>query len=117
MQTVLKWISDVAPDIYNNNSADKINTFISVSKAEIDQSYFSDQDTYNLAVAYYTSHLLHLSGSGGVVPGALISEKEGDLSRTYADTSDTTTGVGVSQYLEMFNNMIRARIPNFYISK
>ena len=115
MTSILDWISDIAPEIAANNSTEKKNRFIAIAKNEIDPTVFISSDNYNLAVAYYTCHLLYQSSSGGDLVGALIEEKEGDLMRKYA-TVENNNSQGSTQYLESYYRMIKARVPSFYIN-
>jgi len=66
-------------------------------------------DPANLATALYVAHLLQLdaenaSGEGG--RGPIKSEKEGDLSRTYATTSGGDGWLSLSPYGMQYSQML-----------
>lgn len=118
MTTFLEWIADIAPTIDADNSIDKKNRFISIAQNEVDATLFSDINNYNLAIAYYACHLLELSSSGGTITGQLIKEKEGELTREYsAPSTSSSSDNGSTQYLLMYERLIKSRIPNFYMNR
>ena len=114
--TPLEWISKVAPEIHNNTTQDEKLSFISVSKGETDERLFSDTSTYNLAVAYKACHLLYLSSISGESKGALILEKEGDLTKAYGGKDIGASNLNTSQYLDSYNRLLKGRVPTFYIN-
>ena len=116
MITPLQWIVDISPTIDNDNSTDKKNRFISIAKSEVNSSLFTDSDTYNLALAYYACHLLELSLRDGNSKGIVTREKEGDLSRSYGGGNNQNISMNTTQYLDSYNNLLKVRVPNFYIS-
>lgn len=116
MTTSLEWIADIAPILDTDNSLDKKNRFISIAKNETDSKLFSDNDTYNLAIAYYACHLLELSSRDGNSKGVLIQEKEGDLSRSYSGQYNSNINTNTTQYLDSYNRLLKGCVPNFYIN-
>tara|TARA_R110000782_G_scaffold204639_1_gene293097 strand:- start:1399 stop:1755 length:357 start_codon:yes stop_codon:yes gene_type:complete len=113
MVTTLQWISDIAPTIDSNNSIEKKNRFITIAKGEVSNTFFTG-DIYNLAVAYYTCHLLELSSRDGNSRGIITQEKEGELSRSYGNA--TTSIVNTTQYLDSYTRLLKSRVPAFYIT-
>lgn len=69
---------------------EKVSSMIELQGVRISQKAFGDK--YNLAVAYLTAHAFKLdemlkgggTSSGGLVSGAVTSEKEGSISVGYA---------------------------------
>lgn len=88
--TTLEVFRLVAPEFSAVNDA-TVNNAITFVSDEISESKFGSQ--YNKALAYLAAHFLAWqaviantgSTSGAAVGGRIISEKEGDLSRSYAD--------------------------------
>lgn len=118
MNTPLEWIADIAPTIDADNSTDKKNRFITIAQNEVDSKLFSDSNNYNLAIAYYTCHLLNLTSQSGEVTGQLIKEKEGDLMKEYSSPSNNSNiDSNSSQYLVMYEKLLKARVPNFYMNR
>lgn len=115
MTTSLEWIAQIAPEIIATN--DKKNLFIAMAQDEVSSCLFGNADKYNMAVAYYAAHLLSLAGQdGSSSKGALTMEKEGDLMRSYSNTSSASTGASSTQYLDQYNRLIAVRVPAFYIN-
>lgn len=112
MSSTLELLSDIAPNICSNCSLDKKNRFISIAKKQIDQSLFGENDTYDLAVAYYTAHLLTLSLRDDNSRGNLTMEKEGDLQKSYNNSNGE---INTTQYYDNYSRLIKARIPIFFI--
>jgi hypothetical protein len=115
MTTALEWLADIAPTIDADNSTAKKNRFIAMAQDEVDSTLFQDSSKYNMAVAYYAAHLLELSGRDGNSRGVLTSEKEGDLSRGYNGGNNPNVEMNTTQYLDSFNRLIKARVPNFFM--
>jgi hypothetical protein len=111
MTTSLQWLTDIAPTLATDTA--KANRFLLIAKNEVCETLFSEADTYNLALAYYAAHLLQLSTQGGSSQGSLTMEKEGELERQYGNVS-SSKGNG-TQYLDSFNDLIKSRVPTFYI--
>ena len=72
---------------------EKVNSMIELQRVRISQKAFGDK--YDLAVAYLTAHAFKLdemlkgggASSGGLISGAVVSEKEGSISVGYASPS------------------------------
>lgn len=115
MTTSLEWILQIAPEIVATD--EKKNLFIAMAQDEVCPTIFGNAEKYNMAVAYYAAHLLSLSAQDGSSSrGALTMEKEGDLQRSYANTSSESTVASSTQYLDQYNRLIAARTPLFYIN-
>ena len=65
-----------------------------------------DADRAAMAQALYAAHLLTLSTAGGAV-GAVVSEREGDLSRTYATIKCCDTVLGSTSYGQQYIELTR----------
>ena len=75
---------------FNDVDDESVNSMIELQGVRISQKAFGDK--YDLAVAYLTAHAFKLdemlkgggASSGGLVSGAITSEKEGSISVWYA---------------------------------
>ena len=65
-----------------------------------------DAERAAMAQALYAAHLLTLSTAGGAV-GAVVSEREGDLSRTYATIKGCDTVLGSTSYGQQYIDLTR----------
>ena len=65
-----------------------------------------DAERAAMAQALYAAHLLTLSTAGGAV-GAVVSEREGDLSRTYATIKGGDTVLGSTSYGQQYIEFTR----------
>ena len=65
-----------------------------------------DAERASMAQALYAAHLLTLSTAGGAV-GAVVSEREGDLSRTYAAIKGGDTVLGSTSYGQQYIELTR----------
>ena len=65
-----------------------------------------DAERAAMAQALYAAHLLTLSTAGGAV-GAVVSEREGDLSRTYATIKGCDTVLGSTSYGQQYIEITR----------
>lgn len=66
-------------------------------------------DRANLALALYAAHLIDLDASNQIGEGGrgnVTSEREGDLSRTYAAGSGDDTWMGSTGYGQQYSNMM-----------
>ena len=66
-----------------------------------------DAERAAMAQALYAAHLLTLSTAGGAV-GAVVSEREGDLSRTYATIKGGDTVLGSTSYGQQYIELTRS---------
>jgi len=94
--TPLEYFRIVATQ-YASMSDQEVQVWIGI--AELTSADFSGclgEERYNLALALLAAHLITVqnstAGSGGaVVSGPITSEKEGDLSRTYANNVSSSS--------------------------
>lgn len=78
---------------FENVSDDNVTAMIELQGVRISQKAFGDK--YDLSVAYLTAHAFKLdemlkgggASSGGLISGAITSEKEGSISVGYASPS------------------------------
>lgn len=95
--TALETFRFVAPEFATKTDLE-VNSALEFASSELSESKFGTD--YTKALAYLAAHFLAwqitvLSGSatGAATGGRIVSEKEGDLSRSYADNSgNQTTG-------------------------
>lgn len=113
MTTSLEWLALIATEIDSSVSLEKKNAFIAVAQGEVLSSYFSDSNTYNMAVAYLAAHYIALSERDPNPRGVLTSEKEGDLARSYSGSFNSE--INTTQYLDSYNRLISSKNPNFYM--
>lgn len=66
-----------------------------------------DAERAAMAQALYAAHLLALSEGGSVGGGAIVSEREGDLSRTYATIKGCDTLLGSTSYGQQYIELMR----------
>ena len=66
-----------------------------------------DAERAAMAQALYAAHLLALSEGGSVGGGAIVSEREGDLSRTYATIKGGDTVLGSTSYGQQYIELTR----------
>ena len=64
-----------------------------------------DAERAAMAQALYAAHLLTLSTAGAA--GAIVSEREGDLSRTYATIKGGDTALGSTSYGQQYIDLTR----------
>ena len=78
---------------FENVSDDNVTAMIELQGVRISQKAFGDK--YDLSIAYLTAHAFKLdemlkgggASSGGLISGAITSEKEGSISVGYASPS------------------------------
>lgn len=66
-----------------------------------------DAERAEMAQALYAAHLLALSEGGASSGGAIVSEREGDLSRTYAAIKGGDTLLGSTSYGQQYIDLTR----------
>ena len=66
-----------------------------------------DAERAAMAQALYAAHLLALSEGGSVGVGAIVSEREGDLSRTYTTIKGCDTLLGSTSYGQQYLDLTR----------
>lgn len=114
MPSAIEFIAKIAPQINLDFSTEEKNIFIEISKNEVNENLFSDKNQLNLAIAYYSCHLMSLSKQDENSRGSLVMEKEGELQKNYSNTNSSETST--TQYLDSYNRIIENRIVPFYIS-
>lgn len=94
--TALQAFRLIAPEFAARSDAD-VNVILDFVVNELSPSKFGSD--YEQAHAYLAAHFLAWQGiiaagstSGAATGGAVVSEKEGDLSRSYADNSNQSGG-------------------------
>jgi hypothetical protein len=77
---------DVAPDLTpaqgDTAASDRLDRFIGYAEDEVNRTLFGARA--DKAVALLAAHALTVAGRGGDNRGALVSERVGDMSATYA---------------------------------
>lgn len=108
---------DIAPET-NDVTAAKRSRVISYAEAQVD---FGQGTVYELAVAYLAAHILTISGRSGT-SGPVASKNEGDLSISYAATSNleglksTSYGMEYLRMVRQFNIFPRTRLKREPVS-
>ena len=102
--TALEYFRLLAPEYAATIDA-TVNKWLSVANLQSAETCFTD-DRAEMAQALYAAHLLTLSTAGGAV-GAVVSEREGDLSRTYATIKGGDTVLGSTSYGQQYIELTR----------
>ena len=102
--TALEYFRLLAPE-YSATPDATVNQWLAVANLQAAETYFTD-DRAAMAQALYAAHLLTLSTAGGAV-GAIVSESEGDLSRTYATIKGGDTVLGSTSYGQQYIDLTR----------
>ena len=102
--TALEYFRLLAPE-YSATLDATVNQWLAVANLQAAETCFTD-DRAAMAKALYAAHLLTLSTAGGAV-GAVVSEREGDLSRTYATIRGGDTVLGSTSYGQQYIELTR----------
>ena len=102
--TELEYFRLLAPEFASVPDA-TVNQWLSVA-GNITETGCLDTERAAMAQALYAAHLLTLSTAGGAV-GAVVSEREGDLSRTYATIKGCDTVLGSTSYGQQYIELTR----------
>lgn len=105
--TPLEYFRLLAPEFASVNDV-TVGTWLTVA-GNIADTVCLEAEVANMALALYAAHMLWIttyqaSGSGGAT-GAIKSEKEGDLSRSYGAVKGDTTWLGQSPYGQQYLNV------------
>lgn len=108
MATALEYFRMFAPEFASVDDA-TVQMWLDMADTQIAVDCLDDERKAQ-AQAYYAAHLLWLantqgSGTGGT--GAIRSEREGDLSRSYGGVSGDNTWLGQSGYGQAYWNLAR----------
>ena len=102
--TELEYFRLLAPEFAGVADA-TVNQWLSVA-GNLTETGCLDTERAAMAQALYAAHLLTLSTAGGAV-GAVVSEREGDLSRTYATIKGCDTVLGSTSYGQQYIELTR----------
>ena len=102
--TALEYFRLLAPE-YSATLDATVNQWLAIADLQAAETCFTD-DRAEMAQALYAAHLLALSTAGGAV-GAVVSEREGDLSRTYATVKGGDTLLGSTSYGQQYIELTR----------
>ena len=102
--TELEYFRLLAPEFASVADA-TVNQWLAIANLQAAETCFTD-DRAEMAQALYAAHLLTLSMAGGIV-GAVVSEREGDLSRTYATIKGGDTVLGSTSYGQQYIELTR----------
>ena len=102
--TELDYFRLLAPEFAGVADA-TVNQWLSVA-GNLTETGCLDTERAAMAQALYAAHLLTLSTAGGAV-GAVVSEREGDLSRTYATIKGCDTVLGSTSYGQQYIDLTR----------
>ena len=105
--TPLEYFRLLAPE-FASVSDGTVGTWLTVA-GNVANTGCLETEVANMALALYAAHLLWVTqnqASGGSKgTGAIKSEKEGDLSRSYGVVSGDTTWLGQSPYGQQYMNV------------
>lgn len=102
--TKLEYFRLLAPEFASAPDA-TVNSWLTMAGNLIEVGCL-DAERAAMAQALYAAHLLTLSTAGGAV-GAVVSEREGDLSRTYATIKGCDTVLGSTSYGQQYIELTR----------
>jgi len=102
--TALEYFRLLAPEYAATIDA-TVNKWLAMADLQAAETCFTDERAA-MAQALYAAHLLTLSTAGGAV-GAVVSEREGDLSRTYATIKGGDTLLGSTSYGQQYIDLTR----------
>lgn len=83
------FVKDIAPDLASEVDA-RVERFIELAALSVNRTTFGAKA--DLATAVYAAHLMTLSNRGGAAAGPVVSERVGDVSRSYAAPSTKDDG-------------------------
>ena len=103
--TPLEYFRLLAPEFASVADA-TVNQWLSVA-GNLTETGCLDTERAAMAQALYAAHLLTLSTAGSSAVGAVVSEREGDLSRTYATINGGDTVLGSTSYGQQYIELTR----------
>ena len=103
--TELEYFRLLAPEFASVPDA-TVNSWLTMADLQAAETCFTD-DRAAMAQALYAAHLLALSEGGTSSGGAIVSEREGDLSRTYATIKGCDTVLGSTSYGQQYIDLTR----------
>ena len=101
--TALEYFRLLAPEYAATIDA-TVNKWLAMADLQAAETCFTDERAA-MAQALYAAHLLALSEGGA--GGAIVSEREGDLSRTYATIKGGDTVLGSTSYGQQYIELMR----------
>ena len=106
--TSLQWFRLLAPEFSALTDA-QVNALIAAATVFVSTKGLNT-DQSNAALALYAAHLqwVTVNRASSDSSGNIKSEREGDLSRTYAEMKDEDTWIGQSPYGMQFNDIMKA---------
>ena len=103
--TALEYFRLLAPEYAATIDA-TVNKWLAMADLQAAETCFTD-DRAAMAQALYAAHLLALSEGGASSGGTIVSEREGDLSRTYATIKGGDTVLGSTSYGQQYIELTR----------
>ena len=103
--TELEYFRLLAPEYAATIDA-TVNKWLAMADLQAAETCFTDERAA-MARALYAAHLLALSEGGSVGGCAIVSEREGDLSRTYATIKGGDTVLGSTSYGQQYIELTR----------
>ena len=103
--TELEYFRLLAPEYAATIDA-TVNKWLAMADLQAAETCFTDERAA-MAKALYAAHLLALSEGGSVGGCAIVSEREGDLSRTYATIKGGDTVLGSTSYGQQYIELTR----------
>lgn len=107
--TALQYFRLLAPE-FASLSDEVVSTWLTMSANVINASCL-DAERQAMAQALYAAHWYAVtprtSTSGGAALGAITSEREGDLQRTYSGLQGSDTWLGQTSYGQQYKDLTR----------
>ena len=101
--TQLEYFRVVAPDYAAMSDADVL-IWIQIAEG-LSSTAALDDETAALAVAFYAAHMIYVAGLNGA-SGAVMSEREGDLARSYQPLAGNAGWLGTSSYGKSYMHIV-----------
>lgn len=110
IETILQAI---APSLYTTVTSENLATYIALSKLNVADDTISDSTLLAEARANLVAHMIVTANKGGESTGTLVSEREGDLEKTYSSSSSNSSKT--NEYLARYEEILRTSITTFIV--
>lgn len=105
--TTLEYFRTLAP-AFASTADEDVEIWISMAENMVVVECLSDEQQAQ-ATALYAAHLMQITASDA--SGVVTSEKEGDLSRSYAPLAGSTELIGSTKYGQLYAQLARQCMP------
>lgn len=109
VETILQAI---APSLYASVTSENLATYVALSKLNVEDGAISNSTLLAEARANLVAHMIVTANKGGESTGALVSEREGDLEKTYSTSSNSSN---TNEYYARYEEILRTSVTTFVI--